>query len=163
MYCSIVELRGKFPSDLIIRHLAEDGVNNEKELISVACSNNIPIPVFGVPKTINEDFLANYNSDPIIAALYSELDNPVRRQTPAFDALLRYCDALGNSQFEEVSQRSSSERERNLFAMLRRQHDGCGEGSSFGATGKINGRLPPDGISFGIVPNTIINKLGKII
>ena len=63
-----MELHGKLPNDLVIRHLAQDGVNSNKEHISVATSNNIPTPIFGIPRKIGEDFLAKYNSDPIIAA-----------------------------------------------------------------------------------------------
>ena len=159
-YFSVVELREKLPTDLIIGHLADDGIKSKKDAISIATSTNIPAPIFGVPKTADEDFLADYCSDPLISALYSELDSAIERQGPAYDALLRYREALGENQFNEISQRCSSDRQRTLFVMISRQRDGYGGIGSNGANGKIAGKLPPDGMSFGVIPNTIINKLG---
>ena len=159
---SIVELQDKLPVDLIISHLAGDGINSKKAAVSVATSTNLPAPIFGIPKTVDEDFLASYCSDPIIASLYSELDSSIERQGPAYDALLRYRDALGENQFDEIGQRCSSDTQRTLFVMVSRQRDGFGGIGANGANGKIAGRLPPDGMSFGIVPNTIVNKLGNL-
>ena len=154
-------MREKLPIDLVIGHIAADGIKNRKEPICVATSTNLPSPIFGIPKTLEEDFLATYSSDPLIAALYSELDSAIERQGPAYDALLRYREALGENQFNEISQRCSSDRQRTLFVMISRQRDGYGGIGANGANGKISGRLPPDGMSFGCIPNTIINKLGK--
>ena len=148
--------------DLIITHLADDGIKVKKAAVSVATSTNLPAPIFGIPKTVDEDFLAAYGSDPIIAALYSELDSAIERQGPAYDSLLRYREALGERQFDEISQRCSSDRQRTLFVMVSRQRDGYGGIGANGSNGKIAGRLPPDGMTFGIIPNTIINKLGNI-
>ena len=47
--------------------------------------------------------------------------------------------------------------------MISRQRDGYGGVGANGTNGKITGKLPPDGMSFGIVPNTIINKLGNLV
>ena len=127
----------------------------------MATSTNLPAPIFGIPKTVDEDFLAPYCSDPIIAALYSELDSSIERQGPAYDALLRYRDALGENQFDEISQHCSGDKERTIFLMVSRQRDGFGGIGANGSNGKIAGRLPPDGMSFGIIPNTIVNKLGN--
>ena len=158
---SVVELFEKLPIDIVIDHIVDDGIKNNKAQISSATSSNLPIPIFGAPKTLEEDFLAKYCSDPIITALYSELDSPTERQAPAYDALLRYHDALGDNQFNEVTNRCSSERERALFSMISRQREGFGASGSFASNGKIAGKLPPDGMSFGIIPNTIVNKLGN--
>ena len=158
---SIVELREKLRVDLIINHLANDGVKSNKDAVSVATVTNLPAPIFGIPKTLEEDFLSAYCSDPLIGALYSELDNSIDRQGPAYDALLRYRDAMGESQFDEVSQSCSSDRQRTLFIMISRQRDGYGGIGANGSNGKISGKLPPDGMSFGIIPNTIVNKLGE--
>ena len=161
-FFSVVELREKLPIDLVIGHIAADGVKSSKDATSDATSTNLPAPIFGVPKTVDEDFLADYCSDPIIAALFSELDSATERQGPAYDSLLRYREALGENQFNEISQRCSSDRQRTLFVMISRQRDGYGGVGANGSNGKISGRLPPDGMSFGVVPNTIINKLGIV-
>ena len=148
---------------MVIHHIAQDGINHRKDKVSVSTCNNIPIPIFGVPTSLQDDFLTPYNSEPIIAALYSELDNSADRQSSAFTALLRYTEALGESQFKQISKGCSTEREQNLYTMIKRQHEGSDGGRAYGTNEKISGRQPPDGVSFGVVPNTIINKLGKLM
>ena len=88
------------------------------------------------------------------------MDSAIERQGPAYDSLLRYREALGETQFNEISKRCSSDRQRTLFVMISRQRDGYGGVGANGSNGKITGRLPPDGMSFGVIPNNIINKLG---
>lgn len=87
--------------------------------------------------------------EPIFAALYDQLD--IRnRDSFAFSALLRHREALGPDEFSKFSSKMEP-RQRNTFRILSQSY----EDKDFHVVKK----RPKDGVSFGIVPNQIINRL----
>ena len=91
----------------------------------------------------------NINITPIIEALFDQLDVKERDQY-AFNALLRHRETLGPKRYAEHANHVDP-RQRNLFKILSTSY----EDKEF----RISKKRPKDGVSFGMVPNNIINKL----
>ena len=86
---------------------------------------------------------------PIFAALFDQLEIRTRDQF-AFSALLRHREVLGESEFSRLSGQMEP-RQRNTFRTLGQSY----ENKDF----HLSKKRSKDGVSFGMVPNSIINKL----
>ncbi len=89
---------------------------------------------------------------PIVLALFEQLDTP-RRRSYGFPSLLRHQELLGAKKFDELSEEVAIP-DRNAFQRMCRSVD-----EDFKMMVKGTKRRPRDGVSFGLIPNRIINRL----
>ena len=94
----------------------------------------------------------NRHLDPLVTALYGQLASSVRRES-AVAALMRLRESLGRETFDRLSHSCVSPRDRQMFHTATSALDH--QGGAFHSSGK----KPPDGVSFGSVPNVIVNRL----
>ncbi len=94
-------------------------------------------------------YFQRVNIVPIIQALHDQLDVKERDQF-AFSALLRHREVMGQKRYADLANQVDP-RQRNMFKILSTSY----EDKDF----HISKKRPKDGVSFGMVPNNIINKL----
>ena len=94
-------------------------------------------------------FLQKIDLKPIFAGLYDQLEIRTRDQF-AFSALLRHREVLGEETFARISGQMEP-RQRNTFRTLSQSY----ENKDF----HLSKKRSKDGVSFGMIPNGIINKL----
>lgn len=94
-------------------------------------------------------FKKSLDLTPIFKGLFDQLE--IRsRDGFAFGALLRHREVLGQNDFESYIEKMD-ERQRNTFRILSQSY----EDRDF----HLSKKRPREGVSFGMIPNAIINKL----
>ena len=124
-----------------IEQIAGNGIRHKSDKISHETMKLVP--------GIYAQEIHKIDLKPIFAALFDQLEIRTRDQF-AFSALLRHREVLGEAEFSRISNQMEP-RQRNTFRTLGQSY----ENKDY----HLSKKRSRDGASFGMVPNSIINKL----
>ncbi|XP_059088939.1 TOG array regulator of axonemal microtubules protein 1-like [Tigriopus californicus] len=128
-------------SKTVVQQMVDNGVNHRSHKISIETTKLLP--------GLFLPYLTDTDLSPLITSLYEQL-NVKQREQFAFGALIRHQELLGARQFAQLSEDANRRDQAAFNAMCHNYED---------RDYHIAKRRPREGVSFGLIPNHVINRV----